>query len=58
MQKVLDDVKKNGSVTETEIGELLNVRSTRSYAIVRKMCTFGLLVSQGRGKNKKYYLNM
>lgn len=57
MYKVLEYVRKNGSVTETEIGELLDVKSTRSYAVAKKMCTLGLLVSQGRGKNKKYFLN-
>lgn len=55
MQKVLDHVNKYGTITEKEIGELLGVKSTRSYNIANEMCKLGLLKSEGRGKNKRYY---
>lgn len=55
MQKVLDHVNKYGTITEKEIGELLGVKSTRSYNIASEMCKLGLLKSEGRGKNKRYY---
>ncbi len=56
MQKVLDHVKEYGAITEKEIGELLGVKSTRSYNIANEMCKLGLLKSEGRGKNKRYQL--
>lgn len=57
MQIVLDYIKDNGYVTEPQIGELLDVKTTRAYAVAREMCNLGLIISEGRGKNKKYFIN-
>lgn len=57
-QDIIDYVKTHGEITEAQIGELLNVRKTRSYNIAKEMCEKGLLFSDGRGKDKKYFLNM
>ena len=56
MQKILNYVSTNGSITENEIGELLGVKKTRSYTIASEMCKRGLLEQVGKGKDKKFFL--
>ncbi len=54
MQKVLDHIKKNGQITENEIGELLGVQKTRAFTIAKQMRDLGLIKAVGRGAGKKY----
>ncbi len=56
MRKILRYVSANGSITESEIGELLGVKKTRSYNIASEMCKIELLEQVGKGKDKKYIL--
>ncbi len=55
-QLILDYISENGTITDQEIQELLNVKLTRTYAIVKTMREKGLIRQQGRGSEKKYLL--
>lgn len=54
-QLILDYIAENGSVTDAEIQELLHIKPTRTYAIMKSMREKGLVTQQGRGTNKKYF---
>lgn len=54
MQKVLNYITRNGKATDNELCELLNVKKTRIYNITKEMISRGLIISNGRGKNKYY----
>lgn len=56
MKTVLDYLKDNGEMTDKELQELLNIKTTRSYQITRKMQEMGLIEIIGRGAEKKYTL--
>lgn len=56
-KRILEFIEKNGSITELEIGELLQVKRTRAYTIAKQMADDGLLICRGRGKEKKYFIN-
>ena len=53
-EHILDFISKNGQITEAKIMELLGVKRTRAYTVVKQMCDEKLIVAVGRGKNKKY----
>lgn len=53
-EQILDFISKNGQITEAEIMELLGVKRTRAYTVAKQMCDENLIVSVGRGVNKKY----
>lgn len=57
MQKVLDFIDENGQITDDEVQELLNIKSTRSYTLMKKMVSEGLVLMVGRGVDKKYLKN-
>lgn len=54
MQAVLDFIKGNGQITYSEVQELLEIKNTRSYTLMKKMEKDGLIVIVGRGSGKKY----
>lgn len=54
MQKVLDYINENQYITDGGVQDLLNVKSTRAYTVMKKMVSQGLITVSGRGKNKKY----
>ena len=54
MQTVLDFIEENGQITDSEVQELLEIKSTRAYTLMKKMEKDGLIVIVGRGSNKKY----
>ena len=56
MQKVLDHVKANGQITKEEVNDLLEVKRTRAYVVLKNMCELGLIEALGRGENKRYVL--
>lgn len=45
---------KNGFVTRADVEEILNVKQTRAYMILKKLCDAGELQSVSEGKNTKY----
>lgn len=53
-EQILNFISRNGQITEAEIMELLGVKRTRAYTLVKQMCDENLIVSVGRGVNKKY----
>lgn len=55
-EQILDFISRNGQITEAEIMELLGVKRTRAYTLAKQMCDEKLIVSIGRGANKKYLL--
>ena len=54
MRIVLDFIEENGEITDSEVQELLQIKSTRSYTLMKKMEKEGLIVIIGRGSHKKY----
>lgn len=55
-KKVLEYLAIHQETNEGELQELLNIKKTRAYLLARQMVTEGLIVSSGRGANKKYRL--
>ncbi len=55
-EQILDFISRNGQITETEIMELLDVKRTRAYTLAKQMCDEKLMISVGRGADKKYLL--
>lgn len=53
-RQILEYIKDNGEITETEIGEMLNVKRTRAFTIAKQMCDDGFIAVTGRGADKKY----
>lgn len=56
MQQVLDFIRRNGSINEAQVQELLAVKQTRSYMLLKQMADSGLLKANGRGTGKYYTL--
>lgn len=56
MKTVLGFISKNGAITDTEISNLLNLKKTQTYTVVKQMQQLGLISAIGKGKNKKYIL--
>ncbi len=54
METVLDFIEENGQITDSEVQELLEIKNTRAYTLMKKMEKDGLIVIVGRGKSKKY----
>ncbi len=54
MQKILDFIDDKGQITDGEIEELLQIKGTRRYNLVKQMEADGLIVVKGRGINKVY----
>ncbi len=54
MQKILTFIEDNGQITDGEIEELLQIKGTRRYNLVKQMEADGLIVVSGRGVNKVY----
>ena len=54
MQKILDYISEHGQITDAEIGSLLNLKKTRTFTLAKQMQTLGLIIADGRGKEKRY----
>lgn len=55
-QRIIDYINQNGSINDEEIHDLLNIKTTRTYAILKSMKTKNILITKGRGNERKYYL--
>ena len=53
---IVDYIEENGSITDEEIQSMFDIKQTRVYVIIRTMKEKGILVTKGRGNNKKHYL--
>lgn len=56
MQSILDYISDNGYITDEKIGSLLNLKRTRIFNLTKQMRELGLIVVDGRGKDKRYLL--
>ena len=56
MKTVMDYLAEYGEMTDEDLQELLNVKKTRAYLLIRKMSENGLIEIVGRGAGKKYRL--
>ena len=56
MKTVMDYLAEYGEMTDEDLQELLNVKKTRAYLLIRKMNENGLIEIVGRGAGKKYKL--
>ncbi len=54
MMTVLAYIKERGGISDTEVQELLNIKKTRAYSLMKEMASMGLIKPEGRGANKKY----
>lgn len=55
MTKVLAYLDEHGRITDPELAQLLGVKKTRVFMIVKEMEALGLLYAVGRGKDKQYF---
>ncbi|MBQ4518772.1 MAG: putative DNA binding domain-containing protein [Clostridia bacterium] len=55
-QLIIDYIKDNGSITDDEIQTMLEIKKSRAYVIVKSMKDKGILITKGRGNDKKHYL--
>ena len=51
---ILQYIERNGAITEETAQNLLGVKRTRAYVILKEMRDSGLIEVQGRGQNKTY----
>lgn len=56
MKIVMDYLDEYGEMTDEDVQELLNIKKTRAYLLVRQMNESGLIDIIGRGADKKYRL--
>ncbi|MBP5211375.1 MAG: putative DNA binding domain-containing protein, partial [Pyramidobacter sp.] len=54
MEQMIGMLKQRGTATEADFRELLNVRRTRAYTLLRQLEEMGLIVSEGRGAKKHF----
>jgi len=54
METIMDYLSDNGEITTKEVQNLLRVKRTRAYVIMKQMIDAGLIKTVGRGENKKY----
>ncbi len=57
MEKILRFIESNGQITDEEVRNLLDVKHTRAYNLMKQMEKENLILISGRGSNKKYLLN-
>lgn len=55
-KSILGYIKENGFITDYEVQTMFDVKQTRAYNIIKSMKDKGLLVTKGRGNDKKHYL--
>ncbi len=54
MRMILDFISINGEINKIDVQELLEIKSTRAYNILRQMENQGVIASRGRGSSKVY----
>jgi ATP-dependent DNA helicase RecG len=53
---ILDYLRSNDFVTNEIVQEILSVKQTRAYAIIREMTDAGLIVKRGPSRNERAYV--
>lgn len=51
---ILEYVDKNGEITRKEVENMLGVKTTKAYTLLRQLCKDHELKSVGQGYNAKY----
>lgn len=54
MEELMEFIDTHGEVSEGDVQDLFNVRSTRAYVLMRQMRDAGFVKVKGRGPDKKY----
>lgn len=52
---ILEYLSEHSEMSPEEVRELLNVRETRAYVIMKQLVDVGLIGTTGRGKTRRYY---
>jgi ATP-dependent DNA helicase RecG len=55
-RQILDHLRDNTFVTKEVVQEILSVKQTRAYKIIREMLDNGLIVKSGSGKEENKYV--
>ena len=55
MQVILDYIAQHGEINNEKVQEILGVKRTRAYTILKQMVDNGFVIASGRGEEKKYY---
>ena len=55
MQVILDYIAQYGEINNEKVQEILSVKRTRDYPILKQMVDNGFVTANGRGEEKKYY---
>ena len=58
MQKVLDFILKHKEITDEQVQQLLGIKKTRSFVVMKQMENAGLIKITGRGQEKRYTINL
>ena len=53
---LLDYLRNNAFITNEVVQEVLSVKQTRAYIIIREMVSWGLIVKRGMGKENNEYI--
>lgn len=56
IKTVIDYIREKDYITDIEVQELLGIKNTRAYTLMKQMEKEGIVVISGRGKNKKYLI--
>ncbi len=56
MQAVLEYLKEHGSISQGELQELLSIKRTRAFTLIKQMSDAGLFKVEGRGANRRIIL--
>lgn len=54
-EMILEYLSEHSEMSSEEVRELLNVRETRAYVIMKQLADAGLIGITGRGKTKRYF---
>jgi predicted HTH transcriptional regulator len=53
---MLNYMRENGGITNEGVQNILGVKQTRAYAIIREMAEAGLIAKRGSDKEDKAYI--
>ena len=55
-KKIYDFIVEHGQITDVQVQELLGLKRTRAYTLMKQMCDVGIILSIGRGSEKRYLI--
>lgn len=56
-RRIIEYIKANGSITDSEIQTILGLKKTRAFTLAKQMRDAGLIKVEGRGSGKIYVMN-